>query len=96
MEHIVGLRFKLRMFGIPIEGPAHVLCDNQAVVNNSSKLESILNKKHCSIAYHAVQWAVTAGILRVGKIGTKENLADAMTKLLAAVTREYLFGNWTY
>ena len=96
MEHIVALRFKLRMFGVPIEGPAHVLCDNQAVVNNSSKLESILNKKHCSIAYHAVRWAVTAGILRVGKIGTKENLADAMTKLLASVTREYLFGNWTY
>ena len=46
MEHIIGLRFKLRMFGIPIEGPAHVLCDNQAVINNSSKLESILNKKH--------------------------------------------------
>ena len=96
MEHIVGLRYKLRMFGIPIEGPAHVLCDNQAVVNNSSKLESVLNKKHCAIAYHAVRWAVTASILRVGKIDTKENLADAMTKRLAKITRDYLFGNWTY
>ena len=74
MEHIVGLRYKLRMFGIPIEGPAHVLCDNQAVVNNSSKLESVLNKKHCAIAYHAVRWAVTASIMRVGKIDTKKTL----------------------
>ena len=97
MEHIVGLRYKLQMFGIPIKaGPAHILCDNQAMVKKSSKLESVLNKKHCTIAYHAVCWAVTAGILRVGKIETKENLADAMTKRLARIKRDYLFGNWTY
>ena len=80
MEYVVALRYKLRMFEMPINGPAHVLCDNQAVVNNSSKLESVLNKRHCSIAYHDVHWATTAGIIRVVKIGTKGNLADAMTK----------------
>ena len=70
MEHVVALRYKLRMFGMPINGPAHVLCDNQAVVNNSFKLESVLNKMHCSIAYHDVRWAATAGIIRIVKIGT--------------------------
>ena len=37
---IEALRFKLRMFGVPVEGPAHVYCDNQGVVNNLSKVES--------------------------------------------------------
>ena len=96
MEGITSLRYKLQMFGVPIDGPADVLCDNQSVVNNSSKFGSALNKKHNAIAYHAVRWAVAAGVLRVGKVDTKENLADALTKRLAAKVREFLFGSWTY
>ena len=96
MESILALRYKLRMFGVPIDGPADTLCDNQSVVNNTSKIESALNKKHSSVAYHAVRWAVAAGVLRVGKVDTEENLADAMTKILSAAKRDYLFGNWTY
>ena len=30
-EKIIALRYKLRMFGIPIEGSANVFCDNEAV-----------------------------------------------------------------
>ena len=96
MESITSMRFKLRMFGVPIEGPANVLCDNQSVVNNTSKIESVLNKKHSSIAYHAVRWSVAAGVLRVGKVDTNDNLADAMTKILSSIKRKFLFGNWTY
>ena len=96
MEAIVGLRYKLRMFGVPINGPTKVLCDNQGVVDNSSKIESMLNKKHNSIAYHAVRWAVAAGTMMVGKVDTEENIADAMTKRLTVMRRDKLFGNWTY
>ena len=32
------------MFGVKIDGPAKLLNDNKAVVNNSSKIESVLNK----------------------------------------------------
>ena len=53
MERKVALQFKLRMFGIPIDGEAD-FCDNQSVVNNASKFESTLNKKYASIAYHAI------------------------------------------
>jgi hypothetical protein len=42
------------MFGVPIEGPAKVLCDNQGVVKNTSIPESVLSKKHNAINYHAV------------------------------------------
>ena len=96
MEHIVALRYKLRMFGVPVETATDVLCDNQSVVNNTSKVESMLNKKHNAIAYHAVRWAVAAGTIRVGKILGDLNLSDAMTKRLTSQRREFLFGSWTY
>ena len=96
VESIRGLRYKLKMFGVPIDGPSRVLCDNEKVVHNSSLLESTLNKKHSSIAYHATRWAVAAGIILVGWIPTGYNLADALSKTLPANTRDFLFGEWTY
>ena len=93
---IESLRFKLRIFGIPFEGPTHVYCDNERVVLNSSKVESTLDKKHNSVAYHYIRNAVAANVISVAWIEGKENLADAFTKRLAAPTREYLFGNWMY
>ena len=74
VEAITALRYKLWIFGVPIDEPTNVLCDNISVVNNSSKIESTLHKKHNSIAYHAVRWAVAASIIRVGKIDTNFNL----------------------
>ena len=84
------------MFGVPFVGPTEVLCDNNTVVLNSSQVESKLNKKHNALAYHAVRWAVAASIIRLGWIASEENLADAYTKVLPLVVREYLYGNWTY
>ena len=95
MESIVSLRYKLRMFGVPLDGPADVLCDNQSVVLNSSQLDSALNKKHNALAYHATRWAVAAGVIRVGKIASKENIADAFTKRLTYMQRTHLFHQWT-
>ena len=54
VEYIIKLRFKLRMFGIPIDGESRMLNGNKSVVDSSSKLESTLNKKHNSIAYYLV------------------------------------------
>ena len=54
------------MFGVLIDSPTGVLCDNKAVVDNCSKLESKLNKRHNQIAYHPTRWAVAARIIRVG------------------------------
>ena len=96
IESIVSLRYKLRMFGVPISGPTEVFCDNNSVVLNSSNVESKLNKKNNSLAYHYTRWSVAAEIIRVGWIDGKENLADVFTKILPVLVREYLFGNWTY
>ena len=50
IEVIEALRYKLRMFGVPTDGPTNIFCDNEAVTKNASLLESTLKKKHCSIA----------------------------------------------
>jgi hypothetical protein len=42
------------MFGVPIEGPGNVFCDNHGVVKNVSLPESTLMKMHNVINYHAV------------------------------------------
>ena len=70
------------MFGVPIEGPANVFCDNCGIVTNVNIPESTLRKKHNAITYHAVQEAVAAGILRVRKEDGEMNLADLLTKIL--------------
>ena len=66
-EMLVALRYKLRRFGVPMEGPCNVFCDNSGVVKNTSIPESNLMKNHNAINYHAMQEAVAAGIIRVGK-----------------------------
>jgi hypothetical protein len=86
-ELIVALRYKLCMFGVPIEGPTNVFCDNPGVVKNVSIPESTLMKKHNAINYHAVREAAAAGILRVGKEDGETNLADLLTKVLSGEKR---------
>jgi hypothetical protein len=73
---IVALQYKLRMFGIPIEGPACVYCDNQGIVKNASIPESVLSKKYNAINYHAVREVVAANILRVAKEESTTDVAD--------------------
>jgi hypothetical protein len=54
IDLVKSLRYKLRMFGIPIDGPTDVFCDKESVFKNVSKPESVLSKKQHSISYH---WA---------------------------------------
>jgi hypothetical protein len=93
---IIALRYKLRMFGVPLEGPARVFCDNQAVVKNTSVPESVLTKKHNAVNYHAVREAAAAGVLEVHKEDTATNLADLFTKVLPADRRRDLIGSILY
>jgi len=92
-----SLRYKLRTFGIPIEGPTDVLCDNGSVVNSGQRPESQLSKKHLSICYHRLRECVTKEALRVGKVADAENPADLFTKILPIPKRDYCINQlvWT-
>ena len=48
-ELIEGLRYKLRMFGVPINGATSVYRDNQSVTKNVTVPVSTLSKTHNSI-----------------------------------------------
>ena len=96
VELIKGLRYKLRMFGIPLEGPANMYCDNEAVYKNVAIPASVLNKKMHGISYHYCREAVAAGVCRIAKEDTKTNLADLFTKVLGRVRREFLLDRFMY
>ena len=76
VELIAALQYKLRMFGVPIDGPTDMFCDNEAVYKNASTPESQLRKKHHSISYNMVREAVASGSCCIAKEDTLTNLAD--------------------
>jgi len=86
-EYLRGLRYKLRMMGIPCDFPSYVYGDNQSVLVNSSVPTSVLKKKSCSIAYHFVREGVAADEWRTTYISTHENVADLLTKALRGEKR---------
>jgi hypothetical protein len=89
-EMIQGLRYKLRMMGIPIDGAARVLCDNMSVVYNTTAPESMLKKKSNAIAYHFVRECVAAKVIKIAYEPTDTNLADVLTKVQPAPKRQEL------
>jgi hypothetical protein len=91
-ERIIALRYKLRMFGIPMTGATNVLGDNESVVNSASKVEARLNKKHNAICFHTVREASAAKWIRVGWEPTASNIADIFTKMLDTEQRRNLLG----
>ena len=97
MESCRGLRYKLRMMGVPIAGPTYMYGDNMSVIHNTQKPESMLKKKSNSICYHAVREAVAMGELLTGHVRTHENVADIATKVLhAGQKRNYLVSQVLY
>ena len=79
-----AIRYKLRMFGVPIDGPTNGFCDNESVVKNATRPESTLRKKHNAVAYHKVRECVASGAIRICHEKGKCNLADLLTKFLPA------------
>ena len=96
VELIEALRYKLRMFGVPIEGPTNIYCDNEAVCRNCPTPESTLKKKHHTIAYHRNCEAVATGTCRITKEATENNLSNLFKKILSKVRREALLDRFAY
>jgi hypothetical protein len=90
MELVIGLRYKLRMMGVPLDGPTRVRADNMSVVINTSKPESQLKKKNNSIAYHFCREVVASKAAYVTYEPSATNLADMLTKSHDSVTRSRL------
>lgn len=85
-EMVMEYRYILRMMGVPLDGPALMLGDNNSVVLNCSMPSSVLKKKHNACSYHRVREAIAAGILKFTHIPSESNYADILTKALSSAT----------
>ena len=81
-EYVRGLRYKLRMMGIPVDLPSYIFGDNQSVLANTSHPHSKLRKKSSSIAFHFVREGVAKLEWCTTYLNTHLNPADLLTKSL--------------
>ena len=90
IEKVEGLRYKIRMMGVPLPGCASGFCDNQSVVLNSTIPSSTLKKKHNAVNYHKCRETIASGAVRIMKEPGTTNLSDILTKLLAGPRKRLL------
>ena len=84
-EYLRGLRYKLRMMGILVNGCCFIYGDNKSVLANMSIPDFTLKKKsQTSIAYHFVQEGAARDEWRTAYVNTHDNESDLLTKVLPA------------
>jgi hypothetical protein len=86
MELILEYRYTLRVMGVPLDGPALLIGDNNSIVLNCTMPSSVLKKKHNACAYHRVREAIAAGIMKFTHIASEYNYADILTKPLSNIS----------
>ena len=82
VEQIIDIHYTLRMFGVPLDGPAWLLGDNQAVINSTTIPHSSLSKCWNALSYHRCREAVATGIVHFEFLPGRENPSDILTKNL--------------
>ena len=96
IEHIIAMRYCLRMLGVQLEESSTMVGDNMAVILNTTIPSSAIKKKHQACNYHKIRESIAAGFVIYGHIPSEDNVADIMTKplgklLFEKATSQYLF-----
>ena len=82
------------MFGAALnknKSETEIMCENDASMKNSSKIESALDEKHLAVAHHFTRWSVAAEVCLVGWIPTGADAASAIIKVSQEDKRKQLF-----
>ena len=96
-EYVRGLRYKLRMLGIPCDEPAFIYGDNRSVLANTTMPSSTIKKKMHSLSYHFIREGCARDEWRTAYVSTHENCADLLTKPLPpGEKRSKLFWKFLY
>ncbi|KAL7455342.1 hypothetical protein ACHAXS_000355 [Conticribra weissflogii] len=93
VDALRGLRYEIRMMDVVIDRVTHIFRDNMSSIKNTSKPESILNKKCNAVCYHSVRELVVMGETLLACIPGAENPADPMTKVLFRCKHQYHMQN---
>ena len=82
IDLIIEMCHNLRSSGVPVDGPALLLGDNQSVVLNTTVPSLVFKKKHNAVAFHWICEAITARICHFVHTPSHGNHADVTTKTL--------------
>ena len=75
-KYVKGLRYKLRMMGIPVDEPTFVYGDNQSVLANTAMPGYTIKKKTQSISFHHFREVTARDECRTAYVNTQENVAN--------------------
>jgi hypothetical protein len=93
IETTRGLRYKLIIIGVNIDGPAYVYGENMSMVHRNQRLESVMTKKSNTICYHAVQESAAMRESIIVQFPSVNNPADICTKVVpGGHKRDHLIG----
>ena len=79
-DMIVDTQVILQSMGVPLDGSAWMMGDNQSVITSSTIPHSMLGKRHNALSYHRVRSVVAHGILKFCFVETSQNVSDFLTK----------------
>ena len=90
-EYVRGLRYKLRMMGLPCDEPTYVYGENQSELDNTSAPASQLKKKSNSISYHYLREGCAQDEWHTTYVNMHDNTADLVTKALPSGEKRWKF-----
>ena len=96
METLRGIRYKLRIIGVPISGLSYIYEDNMSVIHINLRPESTLKKKSNYICYHNFCESIATDESLTGHVSTNKNFADLATKVLYGGKRRFRVSNFLY
>src|SRR5687768_10555428 len=80
---IISLRYFISMLGSKLEPSSLVVCDNMAVVLNTTIPSSTLKKKHQACNYLKIRESIAVGFTNYAHIKSGDNMADLLIKPLS-------------
>ena len=81
-EFVRGLRYKLRMMGIPVDEPSLMFGDNQSVLDNTANPGSTIKNKSQLICFHFILEGCACDEWRTAYVKTCDNIAYLLTKYI--------------
>ena len=99
MELLISLRYKLRLYGVPVDGPINFFSDNHFMTKNVTLTQSVMNNSHNAIFYHRVHGAQSIEIIRVGWIQGEYNQSYLVNNITLSTKRSHVLVNttmWNY
>ena len=82
VKELIWIYMLLRSMGVNVRRPCVAYEDNTAAQKIANNATAIKRTKHIDVRHHFLREHVEQGTIKLVHVGTKDQLADAMTKVL--------------